>query len=309
MIPKTNTSDNLYLILDIESTSSQEQIKSSYKKLILKWHPDKNLNNQMESEEKFRNIQLAYEVLGDPIKRKEYDNMTNGQKIELFDTLKDFFLNKYPSLSTRYTNFLNSFYQGNENELRENFDSFNFKTIYENVIDKVMVADNFFSLKDIERDITITTSVTLLDKYKDNYIKIHIHRKTKHDFIGYVRAIESQVIFNDDGEIINGIAGNLIVNIICPSFYDGFRIIDDDLYSFQEISIYQYLYGGIIEIKHIDNTNLQIEIDNFIDKAPMHIFKNMGLIIENEERSDFVIYFKIKNINEDNFKLIIKSLE
>ena len=309
MIPKTNALDNLYLILDIDSSSSQEQIKSSYKKLILKWHPDKNLNNQTESEEKFRDIQLAYEVLSDPIKRKEYDNMTNSQKVELFDTLKDFFLNKYPSLSARYSNFVNSFYQGNENELRENFDSFNFKTIYENIIDKFAVTNNFFSLQDIERDITITTNTTLLDKYKDNYIKIHIQRKTKHDFIGYVRAIESQVIFNDDGEIINGIAGNLIVNIICPTFYNEFRIIDNDLYSFQEISMYQYLYGGTIEIKHIDNTDLHIDIDNFIDKAPMHIFKNMGLVLENEERSDFVIYFKIKNINEEKFKSIIKSLE
>lgn len=59
---------NLYEILNISKNASQEEIKQSYKKLILKHHPDKGGN-----EEEFKKIQEAYEILGNPEKRMTYD--------------------------------------------------------------------------------------------------------------------------------------------------------------------------------------------------------------------------------------------
>ena len=62
-----------YAILGVPKTAAAKDIKSAYRKLARKWHPDANPDNAKESEEKFKDIQEAYEVLGDPEKRSKYD--------------------------------------------------------------------------------------------------------------------------------------------------------------------------------------------------------------------------------------------
>jgi len=61
-------SDNYYEILEIPRTASQDEIKKAYRKLALKYHPDKG-----GDQEKFKKINEAYQVLSDPQKRVSYD--------------------------------------------------------------------------------------------------------------------------------------------------------------------------------------------------------------------------------------------
>ena len=63
---------DLYKILGVSSNASDEEIKASYKKLVRKYHPDLNKNNK-KAEEKFKEVAVAFEVLGDKEKRKIYD--------------------------------------------------------------------------------------------------------------------------------------------------------------------------------------------------------------------------------------------
>lgn len=63
-----------YKILGIEKRTSQDDIKKAYRKLAVKYHPDKNPGNK-KAEEKFKDINEANEVLGDPKKRKKYDEL------------------------------------------------------------------------------------------------------------------------------------------------------------------------------------------------------------------------------------------
>lgn len=69
------SSKNYYQILEVKENATLEEIKKSYKKLILKCHPDKNLNNQEKATIKTREIIQAYETLLDSQKRKEYDTL------------------------------------------------------------------------------------------------------------------------------------------------------------------------------------------------------------------------------------------
>lgn len=62
-----------YQILGVPKNAPEKDIKSAYRKLAKKWHPDANPNNQKEAEEKFKDLQEAYEVLGDSDKRRKYD--------------------------------------------------------------------------------------------------------------------------------------------------------------------------------------------------------------------------------------------
>ncbi len=61
-----------YKVLGVERKASQAVIKKAYRKLALKYHPDKNQGNK-EAEAKFKLVNEAYEVLGDAEKRKKYD--------------------------------------------------------------------------------------------------------------------------------------------------------------------------------------------------------------------------------------------
>lgn len=62
-----------YAILGVPKNAAQKDVKSAYRKLARKWHPDANPQNAKEAEEKFKEISEAYEVLGDAEKRKKYD--------------------------------------------------------------------------------------------------------------------------------------------------------------------------------------------------------------------------------------------
>ena len=64
------SSNNLYDILEIKKEASHNEIKKQYKILALKWHPDKNQNNKVFAENKFKEISKAYEILGDPDKKR-----------------------------------------------------------------------------------------------------------------------------------------------------------------------------------------------------------------------------------------------
>lgn len=63
--------NDLYKILGVSKSASAEEIKRAYRKLALEYHPDKNKSK--EAEEKFKEINQAYEILGNPQKRQQYD--------------------------------------------------------------------------------------------------------------------------------------------------------------------------------------------------------------------------------------------
>jgi len=65
------TSRNYYDILGISKTATAAEIKSAYRKLALKWHPDRN--KAADAPEKFKEINEAYEVLGNPEKKAKFD--------------------------------------------------------------------------------------------------------------------------------------------------------------------------------------------------------------------------------------------
>lgn len=108
-----------YSILGIDKNATQDDVKKAYRKLAKKYHPDANPNDK-KAEDKFKEVNEAYEVLGDAGKRKKYDtfgsevNFQNGYD---FDPSQYGFGNnvryEYSAGSgENYSDFFNSFFGG-----------------------------------------------------------------------------------------------------------------------------------------------------------------------------------------------------
>lgn len=102
-----------YEILNISKDASQDEIKSSFRRLAKKYHPDLNPNDK-EAEQRFKEVNEAYEVLGNPEKRKRYDTFgpegVNGQAGygqgfggfgDIFDDIFDIFGDGFGNTSSK----------------------------------------------------------------------------------------------------------------------------------------------------------------------------------------------------------------
>ena len=89
--------EDYYQVLGIDKKASADEIKKVYRKLALKWHPDKNPNNKA-AEEKFKKISEAYAVLSDSEKRQKYDQFGSAdqfrQQYSQEDIFRDFDLDE-----------------------------------------------------------------------------------------------------------------------------------------------------------------------------------------------------------------------
>ena len=106
-----------YKILEVGEKASQDEIKKSYRKLAKKYHPDLNSEGQ-DTQEKFKEVNEAYEVLSDTEKRKKYDSFAsaqqfnNGQKFDPSQYGFDGNTHTYTSTDGDASDFFNMFFGG-----------------------------------------------------------------------------------------------------------------------------------------------------------------------------------------------------
>ena len=89
--------EDYYQVLGVDKKASSDEIKKAYRKLALKWHPDKNPNNK-SAEDKFKKLSEAYAVLSDAKKREQYDQFGSAdqfrQQYSQEDIFRDFDLDE-----------------------------------------------------------------------------------------------------------------------------------------------------------------------------------------------------------------------
>jgi len=81
--------NNLYSVLELDNNAKNDDIKRQFKKLALKYHPDKNRLDP-DTNEKFNQIRIAYEILSDKNKKAKYDNMNCNKQEHFIDIIFQF---------------------------------------------------------------------------------------------------------------------------------------------------------------------------------------------------------------------------
>jgi DnaJ-class molecular chaperone len=312
---------NFYEMLNIESTASQKEIKTSYNKLVLKYHPDKNINT--DTTEKFRDIHMAYEVLSNTEKRKEYDNLNIIQQSEFYDSLKDYFEDKFPAHAKFWKKIIKKTY-GSESDFKSDLNNLDFSAIFNKITSKIDdVVDIYISAdtdsvsldfsetnKSLDKSTTVQSVkssaltlsqlpnldikkkliTTLKDKYLNKYSRIKIERKSRPIIEFYIPLRESILIYDDEGEYDSSLPpkdqhnknkGKLTIEIICNDEPNFIQLEKSNILTVHNISLEHYLYGGKANIKHIDNTCFEIKHDSFVELVPVICIKGKGLPISN----------------------------
>ncbi len=191
-----------YSILQVKPDANLSDIKKSYKKLAVKYHPDKN--NNTDSHNKFVDINTAYQVLSDETRRSEYDRLNIYQRGQLYDLLKESLehLNIFSENKELFSSII-EYYYGDENDFKKDINNFNFKNIYNKFYTKLTQSQFDFELNSndhcFDHDIPIynrnkvsindindysTTDIygviytNLKDRYLNKYKKITVTRQS-----------------------------------------------------------------------------------------------------------------------------------
>jgi curved DNA-binding protein CbpA len=276
--------ENLYNILEINTNASINEIKKAYRKLSLKYHPDKQINSILTNEEKnekFIKLRNAYEILSDENKRETYDkkiqkNKTNINDINNFiDNIKKIFTNIY------YEDLIKII----DNKLKQSIDNFNFDE-YLIYIKKINLIDIIESIKNFQiLDIEININFTLKEFYNNSYRKINYNRITKNTFVEIIFPIDKTQIYTNEGEIIkinNKIyEGNFIIqiNIIEKNYKNiKYQFLNNDIYAF----IYNAnIVNNIISFIYLDDVLYHFNIDKLekinTDFGSLFYLQHLGL--------------------------------
>ncbi|GAA9501029.1 DnaJ family protein [Helicobacter pylori] len=222
-------SKSLYQTLDVSENANQDEIKKSYRRLARKYHPD--LNKTKEAEEKFKEINAAYEILSDEEKRRQYDqfgdNMFGGQNFSDFARSRSASEDLDDILSSIFGRggFSQRFSQNSQG-----FSGFNFSN---------------FAHEDL--DMTTTLNVSVLDTLLGNKKQVSINNETFSLKIPIGVEDGEKIRVRNKGKMGRTGRGDLLLQIHIEED-EIYRREKDDIIQIFDLPLKTALFGGKIEI-------------------------------------------------------------
>jgi len=308
-----------YKILGVDRKATGEEIKKAYRKLALKWHPDRNPDNKEEAEQKFKEIGEAYSVLSDEKKRKNYDQFGedgikgpsgfsnasgNGAHFTFTnaeDIFKSFFGNDNP-----FADMMGGMGNGmNSNMASGNMSSSSFSFPFGDMMGGMGGMGNMHNMGNMGGNAGFSSQprkgalvkhnlyCSLEELYHGTTKKMRITRKrlnadgrtTRDD----TKTIEinvkqgwkagTKITYPNEGDEKPGIMPGDIQFIITEKNHARFKRKGNDLVYRQTVSLKQALIGFTVTIDTLDNRRLRIPINKVVSPTYTHKVPNEGMPI------------------------------
>ncbi|EEF34265.1 dnaJ homolog subfamily B member 1 [Ricinus communis] len=314
-----------YKILQVDRNAKDDELKKAYRKLAMKWHPDKNPNNKKDAEAKFKQISEAYDVLSDPQKRAVYDHYgEEGLKGQMpppggasgfghdgGSTTFQFNPRSADDIFSEIFGFSSPFGgMGDMGGSRASTSNFPRGMFGDDIFSSFRTAAGESSGPPrkgapIER----TLLCSLEDLYKGITKKMKISRDVI-DSSGRPTTVEeiltieikpgwkkgTKITFPEKGNEQRGVIPSDLVFIIDEKPHGVFKRDGNDLIVTQKISLVEALTGYTVQVTTVDGRNLTIPISSIITPTYEEVVKGEGMPIPKEpsKRGNLRIKFSIK---------------
>jgi DnaJ-class molecular chaperone len=263
---------DLYEILNLNKSSSENDIKKAYKKLAFQYHPDKNKSSDAES--KFREISEAYDILMNTDKRRMYDNFG------------------YDSISGDIPEI-------NPLDLFQSLFNVDFTGLGENMHSNIFVFSDLSSSPFLNSNpiMKYNLECSLEDLYHGTQKEFSIHHQVKKDeaftkkstkyIINIKRGSKNgdNIVVKDGGNYIPelGLTEDLVIQIV-EKEHPRYKRKDNDLYIKEDITLCEALTGIDIFVDHLDGP-LNIKINQIVKPNQMFQVFNKGMPIKHDNQS------------------------
>jgi len=284
---------DFYSILGVSRNADDAELKKAYRKLAMKWHPDKNKDNQAAAQAKFQEISEAYDILSDPEKRKIYDQFgedglkaggggggfpggytfTQGNADEIF---KRFFGGSSP--------FGDIF--GHMGGMDDDGFSFSFGGPQRQKSMEPKVVEVFVSLEHLftgtKKKMKVTRNV--YGRTEEKILELDIQPGWKDG---------TKVTFPEEGDQRQGYPPQDIAFIIKQKPHDHFTREQDNLISNEIITLKQALCGATIHKRGIDGEAIRLDVNDIIQPGTERRVKGKGMPNKMGGRGDMIFRFNI----------------
>jgi curved DNA-binding protein len=308
--------DDYYKTLGVEKNADAEAIKKAYRKLALKYHPDRNPNNR-EAEEKFKKISEAYAVLSDPEKRKQYESFGSDQFSRRYsqeDIFRNFDLNE----------ILRGFGNMGENERVSRGagrrGGYNFRTGGDPLRDLFGQGQPHYDTPQKGEDLQYNLSITLEESVSGAEKKLafqqdqEVNEISVHIPAGISTGKKLRLAGKGYPGAHGGPAGDLYLNIaVLP--HPIFARDGNDIFIEKSVSFTQAVLGISIEVPTIDGTIRRIKVPAGTQngtKIRMKGYGVPGLKGSGSDKGDQFVKISIevpRKLNDSQLRLIKKLAE
>ena len=276
-----------YKILGVDKNATKDDIKKVFRRLAKKYHPDKNPGDKA-SEEKFKEVTEANEVLSDPEKRKKYDQLGSNWK-------------QYQNTGTQANGRYRNYQSGNQGEGATYSGSFD--ELFGNVGGFSDFFESFFGGR------TNSSKQSQPRKGKDYEASLSIsleeaHHGTEKEFTLDGKKIRIKITPGiDHGKklrlkhqgsegIAGGEKGDLYINIKIEN-HDQFERKGNDLYSNLDVDLFTAILGGKQPLKTLDGKIINVNIPPETESGTSFRIKEMGMRHSNNPNMRGDIFVKV----------------